>query len=245
MESRNNGGKKLMVILIIILSIISIGSLGYIIYDKVIDDNKSSNNVDTDEKQNDDNKGSNDVSTNEKEVKVEVATEYEYSVYARGISQKSETEKEGTTLFKVKLPKIVNGTLDAEKLNKKMLADASKNVADAVKCREELYPCFGEGLTTSYEYLIKNNVLAIYIYESTPSGNIGVGTSGNGLDKSIYFYNIKTGKIIDKISEAARLMEIKDLGEVKNYSDLDNCGTIDYSIKNGVLSINASFDQGV
>ena len=236
MESRNSGGKKLMVILVIILSIISIGSLGYIVYDKVIDDNKSSNDVNTDEKQNDDNKGSNDVSTNEKEVKVEVATEYEYEF---------NDYDNGDTLFKVKLPKIVNGTLDAEKLNKKMLADASKNVADAVKCREELYPCFGEGLTTSYEYLIKNNVLAIYIYESTPSGNIGVGTSGNGLDKSIYFYNIKTGKIIDKISEAARLMEIKDLGEVKNYSDLDNCGTIDYSIKNGVLSINASFDQGV
>ncbi len=232
MESRNNGGKKLMVILIIILSIISIGSLGYTIYDKVIDDNKSSNDVNTDEKQND-NKGSNDVSTNEKEVKVDVATEYEYNVYALGISQKSGTEKEGTTLFKVKLPKIVNGTLDAEKLNKKMLTDTLKNEAHAVENNSDKNnSCYYEGHTTTYEYLTKNNVLAIYIYSDDTCNFPG---SGNGTYKSIYFYNIKTGKIIDKMSEAGRLMEAEVHGVTKNYDDLDDFCT-DYSIKNGVLS---------
>ena len=83
MKKLNNKGQVFTTVLVVILLIISMGSLAYIIYDKVV--TKENN-------QKPDNTGDNAAVVN-KEVKIETATEYEY--------------KNNDAVFKVKLPKIV------------------------------------------------------------------------------------------------------------------------------------------
>ena len=121
--------------------------------------------------------------------------------------------------------------------NKKILDEVLVRATRATLCNVEVTSCFNKGLTTTYEYLVKNDVVALYIYTVLPEGGKGQPASGNGLYKYIYFYNIKTDKIIEKYSEAARLMEVQDLGIAKNYDDLDNYGCINYSITNGTLKL--------
>ena len=213
MKKLNNKGQAFTTVLVVILLIISMGSLAYIIYDKV---------VTKDNNQKPDNTGNNTTVVN-KEVKIETATEYEY--------------KNNDAVFKVKLPKIVNGGEASQILNKKILDEVLVRATRATLCNVEVTSCFNKGLTTTYEYLVKNDVVALYIYTVLPEGGKGQPASGNGLYKYIYFYNIKTDKIIEKYSEAARLMEVQDLGIAKNYDDLDNYGCIDYSITNGTLKL--------
>ena len=68
MKKLNNKGQAFTTVLVVILLIISMGSLAYIIYDKVV--TKENN-------QKPDNTGDNAAVVN-KEVKIETATEYEY-----------------------------------------------------------------------------------------------------------------------------------------------------------------------
>ena len=224
MKKLNNKGQAFTTVLVVILLIISMGSLAYIIYDKV---------VTKDNNQKPDNTGNNTTVVN-KEVKVETATEYEY--------------KNNDAVFKVKLPKIVNGGEASQILNKKILDEILKHVPSDVLCNETMSPCFNKGLTTTYEYLVKNDVVALYIYTVLPEGGKGAPASGNGLYNDIYFYNIKTDKIIEKYSEAARLMEVQDLGLAKDYDDLDNYGCITpkpcENLNNIYACVNGSITNG-
>lgn len=215
--------KKGSILFTLILLIISICSIGYITYDKYIKKDTNVNNI---------------TNNNENTIDVMPAVEYEYS--PKAIFDKTAKE----SLFKITLPKIVNGKGNAEILNSKMLEESSKSITNATICAVQLSDyCYKDGLTVNYEYLIKNDIIAIYIYSTTPNNSSNFPGSSNGTFKYIYFYNYKTDTIIDKYSEIAKIFNLKDIGTAKNYEELDT-SCIDFSITNNDLIIKAQ-DQCV
>lgn len=220
MKKLNNKGNAFFTILLLI---ISISSIIYIGYDKFY---KKSDSVDS-------NITNNNISNSTDNISVMTAVEYEYS--PKAIFDKTVKD----SLFKITLPKIVNGKGNAEILNSKMLEESSKSITNATICSVQSSDyCFKDGLTVNYEYINKNNILAIYIYSTTPNTSNNFSDSGDGTFKYIYFYNYKTDSIIYKYSEIAKIFNLKDIGTAKNYEELDT-SCIDFSITNNNLIIKA------
>ena len=112
-------------------------------------------------------------------------------------------------IFNVKLPKIVGkNSKNISKLNDTILNEVLPSTYGHVACHTILdNECMNEGSTVDYRYIIKNNVVAIYVYSSAPNGAKAVPATGDGLFKYNYFYDIKNDKILT-FDEAAIKMGI-------------------------------------
>ncbi len=112
-------------------------------------------------------------------------------------------------IFNVKLPKIVGkNSKNISKLNDTILNEVLPSTYGHVACHAILdNECMNEGSTVDYRYIIKNNVVAIYVYSSVPNGAKAVPATGDGLFKYNYFYDIKNDKILT-FDEAAIKMGI-------------------------------------
>lgn len=198
MEKRKNTG---LIILIVILSLLVIILGGVIIYDKVLTTNlniEPENKVDNNEETN--------VNYN---ISVEDSVNYIDSYYKK---------------FSVKLPKIIGETDKINEINTKILNDILPRTYDYPICYTENPDyCVDKGTSVDYKYIIKDDILIIYIYASVPEGGHAVPASGDGLIHKNYFYDIKNDSLLT-LSEAAEKLNITDLDGANSYDDLiDNC----------------------
>lgn len=120
------------------------------------------------------------------------------------------------------VPKIVNGGTNSEKINEEIEnfvnSDVSKNLDMVLSVK------------VGYSYVIINDIIAIDInvlYGSWP------GSGSNDKHYNI-FYHINNDEKLDA-SDAARIMQIKDLGGASSYDDLNTC--TDFIINDNTITI--------
>lgn len=120
------------------------------------------------------------------------------------------------------VPKIVNGGTNSDKINEEIEnfvnSDVSKNLDMVLSVK------------VGYSYVIINDVIAIDInvlYGSWP------GSGSNDKHYNI-FYHINNDEKLDA-SDAARIMQIKDLGGASSYDDLNTC--TDFIINDNTITI--------
>ena len=126
------------------------------------------------------------------------------------------------TNISIIVPKIVNGGANSEKINEEIEnfvnSDVSKNLDMVLSVK------------VGYSYVIINDVIAIDInvlYGSWP------GSGSNDKHYNI-FYHINNDEKLDA-SDAARIMQIKDLGGAPSYDDLNTC--TDFIINDNTITI--------
>ena len=64
-----------------------------------------------------------------------------------------------------------------------------------------------------------------------------MAASGAGLYHYSYFYDITNDKIITKLSEAAKLMELTDIGGAPNYENLNDNYCSEITIRDGKIKV--------
>lgn len=177
-ENKNNKG---LIWLILILIILVLGLVGYIVYDKVIlnDKNTELNN-----------KVSEVEKHEEKEIMVVDATSFTSNYY-----------KDDT--IKMTIPKIINGGEKTIDLNKQILDTIlSEMVVPNDSDDNSGNP---KELKTSYKYFIKNNIIGIIISTIKKPWN----ASGTGEFAYSFFYDIENDKILTKY-DAIKKMGFSD-----------------------------------
>ena len=102
------------------------------------------------------------------------------------------------SMFKVKLPKVTGNTKAIQELNQKILNEVLPRTYSEVISHAMIPETLDKGSTYDYQYLIKNDILLIYIKCSAPAGS----TLSNSLPDFAYYYDIANDKILT-ISEAA------------------------------------------
>lgn len=132
----------------------------------------------------------------------------------------------------VEIPKITSTKPGAIALNEKMIEEVVK---DTYGYAAELSNNGCEnGVEVKYDYLIKDNIIAIYIVGN--EGNVcGLAQSGDGVDEYNYFYNLDTDKELTLIEALPLLGYTKDdlkQFNLNSFEDL-NDGCSNYVIKNG------------
>lgn len=135
-------------------------------------------------------------------------------------------------LFKVKLPKIVGNTKTIDELNAKILNEVLPKTYSDVAAHTEVKSAMDKGSMYDYKYIIKNNILIIYIYSSVPEGGSVIPATGGGLESISYYYDITNDKILS-IGEAAKALglslngiEAYDGTEIKAYNELEQFGFV-------------------
>lgn len=128
-------------------------------------------------------------------------------------------------LFEFKLPKIVGNTTTIDELNKKMLDEMLPSAISEVAIHESMPEVLNKGARYNYEYIIKSNILVIYIYSSIPEGGTGLPKSGAFMNS--YYYDIAKDKILS-LGEAAKVLGLKldgissrDGKMLETYDELD------------------------
>ncbi len=128
-------------------------------------------------------------------------------------------------LFNFRLPKVVGNTTVIDELNKKMLNEMLPSAISEVAIHESMPEAISKGNRYNYEYIIKNNILVIYMYSSIPEGGTGVPKSGKYMNS--YYYDITKDKILS-VGEAAKALELKldgmtsrDEKRLETYDELD------------------------
>ena len=205
METKNN--KTIVGILVLfVISTLLLG--GYIIYDKII--TKPENNSVEQNNSNGIEKGNQNSQTQVSNDTISVLDAVNYT-------------DDYYKLFKVKLPKIVGANSQVlSKLNDTILNEVLPRTYGHAVCHAEMEDdCMNKGSTVDYSYIVKNNVVAIYIYSSVPDGANAMPASGNGLFYYNYFYDITNDKSLS-LGEAAERMNITDIDGANTYSDLNN-----------------------
>ena len=109
--------------------------------------------------------------------------------------------------FKVKLPKIVGKSTAIDELNKEILNKWIPGTYSAIDARKENKAYFSKGLITTYRYIIKNNILVIYVYDDVPEGGSGIPATNNGIESNIYCYDIENDKVLT-IEETAKKLNL-------------------------------------
>ena len=132
-------------------------------------------------------------------------------------------------LFKIKLPRIVGNTNTIKELNQKILNEVLPKTYTDIVMHAQVSESLDKGSTCEYKYIIKNNILVLYIYTSIPEGGTGIPASGDGINSS-YFYDIEHDKILTQ-SEAANKLSLSLSGlttrngeQIKSYSELEENG---------------------
>ena len=139
-------------------------------------------------------------------------------------------------LFKVKLPRIVGNTETIEKLNSKILNEVLPLTYDDVVCHatteNEQTIAMSKGSIHDYTYIIKDNILIIYIYSTVPEGGTKIETTEDGLIQHSYYYDITNDKIlsIDEVANKLKLslegLKTPEGKSIKSYSELEKNGYI-------------------
>jgi len=123
-------------------------------------------------------------------------------------------------LFKVRLPRIVGNSETVDELNEKILNESLRRTTGDPVCHaltEKDNPvAMDKGSIHDYKYIIKDNILIIYIYSSVPDGGTDIPATGGGLWYSSYCYDISNDKIIST-GEAAKILNLS-LDNVKAYN---------------------------
>ena len=167
--------KKFLTI-IVILSVLLVGSLGYITYDKLSNKKDNTNEVKNDNKDN-----------NTKELTVSNVYNY-HGIMESTCPQPEEDIKEGKKIYNsvdITLPKIDSDKPNAKKLNEKILDDYKDIIEISKQQKGKPY------IDIYYKYDIKNDYLYILIYKE-----IGSYCSSGGDKVANYFYDIKNDKIL-------------------------------------------------
>lgn len=145
-------------------------------------------------------------------------------------------------LFKIKLPKINGNTKTIAELNAKILNDVLPRTYSDVVGHATIEEAMDKGAFYDYKYIIKNNILIIYIYSSVPEGGSLMPTTGGGLEHCSYYYDIVNDKILT-ISEVANKLSLNLSGlktlegtDIKSYSKLEENGYI-ITINNNDLKL--------
>jgi len=209
-------------ILLIVLTIVLAGAVGVGSYfiTKNLDSNESNNGAPLNQN------GNNNVTNNEQnsnEVKVVDALDYTDNYYH---------------MFKVKLPMITGNKPNALKLNKAILDEVlprtySGPIVYAITEGEQV----NKGFITDYNYTIRNNIIMIYVKASVPEGGNAIATSGSGLYRYSYFYDITNDKILTKLGDIAKLMELTDIGGAPNYESLNDNFCSEITIEDGKIKV--------
>ena len=204
-------------VLLVVLTIILAGAVGVGSYfiTKNLDSNEPNNDIT--------NNGQNNNSNIQEEVKVVDALDYTDGYYR---------------MFKVKLPMITGNKPNSLKLNKTILDEVLPGtyfapIAHSVSEGQNA----SKGFITDYEYIIKNNVIVIYVKASIPEGGSGIAASGNGLYDFSYFYDIANDKILTKLGDAAKLMELTDIDGAPNYDSLNDNFCSEITIEDGKIKV--------
>ncbi len=126
------------------------------------------------------------------------------------------------TNISIIVPKIVNGGANSDKINEEIENFVNNNVSKNLD--------MVLSVKVGYSYVIINDVIAIDInvlYGSWP------GSGSNDKHYNI-FYHINNDEKLDA-SDAARIMQIKDLGGASSYDDLNTC--TDFIINDNTITI--------
>ena len=200
--------KKFLTI-IVILSVLLVGSLGYITYDKLSNKKDNTNEVKNDNKDN-----------NTKELTVSNA--YNYHDYKEA-ENPCGTMTSGS--IDIILPKINSDKPNAKKLNEKILKDFDEYIEISKKEKTNTF------VNIYYNYLIKDN----YLYINVRGGGHTLCASGSVIRYN-YYYDIKNDKIL-KSKEALTALgytekDIFNLNkngnsytqeEIKKWSTFEDC----------------------
>ena len=149
-------------------------------------------------------------------------------------------------LFKVRLPKVVGNTDTIETLNKKILDEVLPRTYFYSVAHASVPESFNKGTEMEYKYLIKDDILVIYIYTTIPEGSAVTGGSGKPEIEASYYYDIQKDKILS-VSDAAEKLELdideietKEGQKISSYSDLED-NNIEIVIYNDVLKLEQYF----
>ena len=126
------------------------------------------------------------------------------------------------TNISIIVPKIVNGGANSDKINEEIENFVNNNVSKNLNMVLLV--------KVDYSYVKINDVIAIDInvlYGSWP------GSGSNDKHYNI-FYHINNDEKLDA-SDAARIMQIKDLGGASSYDDLNTC--TDFIINDNTITI--------
>ena len=99
--------------------------------------------------------------------------------------------------FKVRLPKISGNSKVIDQLNEAILNEALHSINWHVynfAGNEGKY--YSKGTVTEYCYIIKDDVLLIYIFDDVPKGGTALPASNMGLWDRLFGYDIKDDKIL-------------------------------------------------
>ena len=183
------------------------------------------NNENIEETEDKDDKSNSDNSTNnieERNIEVITAVNYVDEYYKK---------------FYIKLPKITGNSETIVKLNNKILNEILPKTYSNPICHAEMEDgCMDKGSSVDYKYLIKDNIVIIYIYSYVPTGGKLAPQSGNGLLNYNYFYDITNDKMLS-LAEATDRLKIKDLDGASSSKDLlDECSWM--IVENNDVKIN-------
>ena len=204
-------------ILLVVLTIVLAGAVGVGSYfiTKNLDSNEPNNDIT--------NNGQNNNSNIQEEVKVVDALDYTDDYYH---------------MFKVKLPMITGNKPNSLKLNKTILDEVLPRTYFAlIAHRGSEGQSASKGFITDYEYIIKNDIIVIYVKASIPEGGSGIPASGNGLYDFSYFYDIANDKILTKLGDVAKLMGLTDIDGAPNYDSLNDNYCSEITIEDGKVKV--------
>lgn len=214
MEKLNYRGSALAGVVIAVLLIVTLALSGFIVYDKFIKEDEVVLNDNV-------NNGNNNPVVEEK-IDVVDGVSYSDSYYDGKI--------------KVTIPKFTGSSSNLEKLNKQMAEDILKDAYGGAVALAGDFGDYGkDGFTTDYEYVEKNNIIAIYATTRANGGKYP--GSGDGVKRYNYFYDIKNDKVLTLV-EALLLLgytnqDLKKF-DLDTFEDLTTKGYSHYVIEDGV-----------
>lgn len=230
MEKKNN---NFVIVFLVFLVLILGGVICYLIFGLDKDKNTDVSNNQNENTNN--NQVSGETVSNEK-----VITFIDY-VYIMEEHNANKFQMEEYPI-EIKLPQINIDTKSAKEFNQKIIVDILANGFNHHKIFIDLLNDINweyyEGTVITYDYEIKNNIIALYINIVDKDGSSEWPASGNPEVKTNYFYDIKNDKEITSITEALPLMgyttsDLKKF-DLTNFEGLvENGSSAHYEIKDG------------
>ena len=196
---------KRFLTIIVILSVLLVGSLGYITYDKLSDKKDNTNEVKNDTKKdnndnkenkddktkddktkddttNNDNKDSQTKNDKDNQVKTEVKVETSYTKKGT-VKGPSGSEYENHDVeMDINVPKLTGNTKVTESINGKIQNNIYDNEIKSLNSKVRSY-------TVNYNYIIKNDIVLLDLVAST-----SIFEGSGYTDRYNYFYDIKNDK---------------------------------------------------
>lgn len=194
-----------IMVLLVIISLLIGGLLGYFVSSNLLD--SSNNNCPKCE-------DNNDNTVIKKEVKVETKLHY--------------TDDKNNDLS---IPEIVNGSSESDMLNNKILTHILKTSYQF----QNLNEYDKVGCNSTYEYIIKNNILVIFTHIKA-YGNFMIGGLITDDFGSYYIYDITSDKELTEDSIIYEKLGLKE--QFNNFEkDANGCHSYGLHLENGNISL--------